>query len=90
MKYKVGDIIDFNGIKGRIESAAINNKIGFNEEKNREPIYTIVFNNVPESKICIEDGSISKTDIKESPQKKRKSPGRKGKLHSITNKSAPR
>ena len=68
MKYKIGDTVEINGIRGRIEKADVNNKIGFLEENNREAVYTIVFENVPESKIFVKNG----TDTKDSEKPKKK------------------
>jgi hypothetical protein len=85
MRYKAGDTVNFNGLVGKIESASINNKIGFSEEKRREPIYTIRFENIPESKLFVQDGT-DREDTSKSPQAKRKPTTRKSKLHSITNK----
>lgn len=85
MKYKVGDTVELGSVKGKIESVSINNKIGFSEENNREPMYTIKFENVPESKLFIQDGTDTENTTKPS-QKKRKPNTRKSKLHSITDK----
>lgn len=49
--YEVGQPIILSNIKGRITERKVDTQIGFAHENNREPMYTLVFENVPESLI---------------------------------------
>lgn len=55
--FEVGDTITLQGFTGRISEVHKNKKIGFTQENDRETRYTIVFENVPEHEIKIEDGT---------------------------------
>ena len=49
--YEVGQPIILSNIRGKITERKIDTQIGFAHENNREPMYTLVFENVPESLI---------------------------------------
>lgn len=59
--FEVGDTITLQGFTGRISEVHKNKKIGFTQENDRETKYTIVFENIPEHEIKIEDGTDRKS-----------------------------
>lgn len=70
--FEVGDTITLQGFTGRISEVHKNKKIGFTQENDRETRYTIVFENVPEHEIKIENGT-GRRDSEVSPREKTKS-----------------
>lgn len=55
--FEVGDTITLQGFTGRISEVHVNKKIGFAQEQDRETRYTIIFENIPEHEIKIENGT---------------------------------
>ena len=70
--FEVGDTITLHGFTGRISEIHKNKKIGFTQENDRETKYTIVFENIPEHEIKIEDGT-GRRNSEISPREKTKS-----------------
>ena len=70
--FEVGDTITLQGFTGRISEVHKNKKIGFTQENDRETRYTIVFENIPEHEIKIEDGT-GRRNSEISPREKTKS-----------------
>ena len=70
--FEVGDTITLQGFTGRISEVHKNKKIGFTQENDRETRYTIVFENIPEHEIKIEDGT-GRRNSEISPREKAKS-----------------
>jgi len=70
--FEVGDTITLQGFTGRISEVHKNKKIGFAQEHDRETRYTIVFENVPEHEIKIEDGT-DRRNAEVPPREKAKS-----------------
>lgn len=46
--FRVGELITLYGLTGKISEIHKNNKIGFNQEGDRETKYNIVFEDAPE------------------------------------------
>lgn len=70
--FEVGDTITLHGFTGRISEIHKNKKIGFTQENDRETKYTIVFENIPEHEIKIEDGT-DRRNAEVPPREKTKS-----------------
>lgn len=55
--FEIGDTVTINGFTGKIRKIHRNIKIGFTQEQDRENRYDIVFENIAEHEIKIEDGT---------------------------------
>lgn len=67
--FEVGDTITLHGFTGRISEVHKNKKIGFIQEQDRENKYDIIFENIPEHEIKIEDGT-DRRNSEVSPREK--------------------
>jgi len=70
--FEVGDTITLHGFTGRISEVHKNKKIGFIQEQDRENKYDILFENIPEHEIKIEDGT-DRRNSEVPPREKTKS-----------------
>lgn len=70
--FEVGDTITLQGFTGKISEVHVNKKIGFAQEQDRETRYTIIFENIPEHEIKIENGT-DRRDTEVPPREKAES-----------------